>query len=253
MPDITNGAARFAGRVALVTGAGSGIGRDCVRRFAGEGASVVAVDLEADPVAETLAPVEGPKLARPADVTRREAVDAAVAATLEAFGRLDILVTCAGIFDDTPFDRLTTRDWERVFAVNVTGTFNFCQAVIEPMRRQKWGRIVTLGSIGGKVGGPVSAANYAASKAAVMCLTKSAARYFAGTGVTVNSISPGVIETAMTNGWSDENRKRTIGAIPVGRLGMPGEVAAAVAFLASDDAAYITGEILDVNGGQLMD
>lgn len=244
---------RFEGRVALVTGAGSGIGRECVRRFGSEGAAVVAADLDIGALHETVAPLRQSGLPLRTDVTRRPDVDAAVEAALDRFGRLDILVTCAGIFDGTPFDQITVEQWERVFAVNLTGTFNCCQAVIGPMQHQKWGRIVTLGSIGGKVGGPVSAANYAASKAAVMCLTKSTARFFAGSGVTVNSVSPGVIDTAMTKNWTPENRQRTINGIPEGRLGTPAEVVGAIAFLTSDDAAYITGEILDVNGGQLMD
>jgi 3-oxoacyl-[acyl-carrier protein] reductase len=188
------------------------------------------------------------------DVSQQADADRMVAETLKEFGRLDILVNNAGINYLTPIlEKVNEQEWDQVFAVNVKGVFFCIRAVTSPMKGQRWGRIINIGSVAGKQGGPGSGIHYSASKAAVMCMTKQFARYLAPYGITVNTIAPGIIDTEMGRFLGSEAIERSINLTPLGRLGKPEDVAHAALFLASEHAEFITGEILDVNGGVLMD
>jgi 3-oxoacyl-[acyl-carrier protein] reductase len=245
----------LAGRVALVTGAAGGIGSATARALAAAGARVAVADLAP--------PREGPDGALPlaVDVTDRGAVSAMVTATLDHFERLDILVNVAGIVSTGAAATLSEAEWDRVLAVNLKGTFLCCQAVIPAMRANRHGRIINLGSVIGKNGGNARpwidateqdrASNlaYGASKAGVHAITAFLARELAQDGITVNAVAPGPIASAMTTRFPASLQA----LIPVGRMGRAEEVAAAIAFLAGPDAAFITGEVLDVNGGMWSD
>lgn len=239
------------GKVALVTGGASGIGLACARALAAEGARVVVADLNAEAAAEAARGVGGASVA--VDVTSPDDVRHAVAAAVEAFGALDVLVTCAGIFHSTPLDRLAPEEWDRIQAVNLRGTFLVAQAALDVMIPRRSGRIVTIASLAGQVGGLASGASYAASKAGVAGLTKSLARFAGPHGITVNTVNPGIIATPMTAVLSEEQRAALVERTPLGRVGTAEEVAAVVVFLASDGASYIHGAHVDVNGGLLMD
>jgi 3-oxoacyl-[acyl-carrier protein] reductase len=169
------------------------------------------------------------------------------------FGRIDILVNNAGIIRRGTIETVTEEDWDRVIEVNLKGTFNCCKAVVEIMKKQNYGKIVNVSSIAGKLGDITSAPGYGPSKAGVDALTKTLARQLAPYGINVNAVSPHAIETEMSAQWSEERRKEIIASIPLGRLGKPEDVAEAVLFLASDEASFITGDVLEVNGGALMD
>jgi 3-oxoacyl-[acyl-carrier protein] reductase len=176
-----------------------------------------------------------------------------VARAVEGFGGLDVLVTCAGIFHATPFDRITVEEWDRIQAVNLRGTFFCCQAALEVMLPRRSGRIVTIASLAGQTGGLAAGAAYSASKAGVVALTKSIARFAGPRGIIANCVNPGVIETRMTAAWPADVLARTVEATPLGRAGRPEEVAAIVVALASDAASFVNGAHVDVNGGLLMD
>lgn len=253
---------RLAGRVALVTGSGQGIGRAIALRFAAEGAAVICNDVVLDRANATARDVERhgqPALVAPADVSDQAQVEAMVGQAWERFGRLDILVNNAGIFRLAPpgvgpVEAETEESWDRVLAVNLKGVFLCCQAVMPIMKRQRYGRIVNLGSLAAKTGGAVSTAAYAVSKAGVICLTKCLAREGALFGITANAIAPGQIDTDMTSQVLQRRSRRELEqAIPLGRIGTPEDVAAGALFLASEEAGYITGAVLDINGGLLMD
>ena len=244
----------LAGRVALVTGAAGGIGRAVAAALGRVGASVVLADLAAPPAPEGV-------LTLALDVTRRADVEAAVERVATTFGRLDILVNVAGVVSTGSAVTLPEAEWDRVLGVNLKGTFFCCQAAIPAMRANGHGRIVNIGSIVGKNGGNARAwldrgeldragnAAYGVSKAGVHALTWFLAREVAADGITVNAVAPGPIESDMTTGFPAALRA----LIPVGRMGRAEEVAAAVAFLAGPDAGFITGEVLDVNGGMWAD
>jgi 3-oxoacyl-[acyl-carrier protein] reductase len=240
------------GSVALVTGAASGIGRACAAALVAEGARVVVADLDGEAVngvGEEIAAAA----ASPLDVTDPADVDALVGHVADAFGALDAVVTCAGVFHATPFDQITPDEWDRIQAVNLRGTFLTCQAAVKAMIPNGRGRIVTLASLAGQVGGLAAGASYAASKAGVVALTKSIARFAGPHGITANCVNPGVIETPMIAAWPPDVRERTVTATPLGRVGTPEEVAAVVVWLASDGAAFVHGAHVDVNGGLHMD
>ena len=240
------------GSVVIVTGAASGIGRACAASLAAEGARVVVADLDGEAVNDVGEEI-GAAAASRLDVTDPADVDALVGHVVDTFGALDAVVTCAGVFHATPFDRITPDEWDRIQRVNLRGTFLTCQAAVKAMIPNGRGRIVTLASLAGQVGGLAAGASYAASKAGVVALTKSIARFAGPHGITANCVNPGVIETPMTAAWPPDVRERTVTATPLGRVGTPEEVAAVVVWLASDGAAFVHGAHVDVNGGLHMD
>lgn len=241
---------RMDGRVALVTGASRGIGRAIARQLAARGALVIvaARDDHAHPVVDEILAAGGQALAASVDVTNAEAVEATVASTLDRTGRIDILVNNAGIARDQLMLRMKRADWDAVLSTNLTAAFTCIQAVLRPMVKQRSGRIVSVSSVVGQAGNP-GQANYAASKAGLIGLTKALALEVASRGITVNAVAPGLIETDMTKKLSGGAQDDWASRIPLKRLGTPDDVAAAVVFLASDEASYITGHVLAVNGG----
>ncbi|MEW5718930.1 MAG: SDR family NAD(P)-dependent oxidoreductase [Chloroflexota bacterium] len=247
---------RFENKVALVTGAARGIGRAIALLFAREGANVVAVDLDELGLASLAREIES--LGRQVLTARVDVSDfAAVAKVADGasarFGNIDILVNNAAIIRRGSFLDHTKEDWDLVLKVNLGGTFNCIKAIVPQMVKQGGGKIVNVTSVAGKVGDITAAASYGTSKGAINTFTKSLARDLAAHQINVNAVAPHAIETDMSREWSEEKRRAVIAAIPLGRMGKPDEVAEAVAFLASDAANFITGEILDVNGGYLMD
>jgi len=243
-------------RVAIVTGAARGIGKAIAWAFVREGASVALVDVEKTGL-ETLQMEIGRKggqaVAIPCDVSKASEVKQMVDHVQRTLGRIDILINNAGIIRRGTIETVTEEDWDRVMEVNLKGPFNCSKAVVEIMKRQGYGKIVNVSSIAGQMGDITSAPGYGPSKAGMDALTKSLARQLAAYGIHVNGVAPHAIETEMSAEWSPEKRKAIVDAIPLKRLGKPEDVAEAVLFLASDTAAFITGEIIDVNGGFLMD
>jgi 3-oxoacyl-[acyl-carrier protein] reductase len=247
---------RLKDRVAIVTGAARGIGRAVAWIFVREGAKVILVDLEKaglEALQEEVRKRGGEALAVPCDVSKASEVKEMVEKVLRIFSRIDILVNNAGIIRRGTIESVTEEDWDRVIAVNLKGPFICSKAVVDVMKRQGYGKIVNVSSIAGKMGDITSAPGYGPSKAGLDALTKTLARQLAPYGIHVNGVAPHAIETEMSAEWSPEKRKSIVEAIPLKRLGKPEDVAEAVLFLASDAAAFITGEILDVNGGFLMD
>jgi NAD(P)-dependent dehydrogenase (short-subunit alcohol dehydrogenase family) len=240
----------LAGRVAIVTGAGSGIGEATARRFAADGATVVVNDVDAERARAVTAELQkrgDSALALGADVTRRADVEAMVTRVVGELGRLDILINNAGINRDAMSHKMTEEQWDQVLTVNLKGTFLCAQAALPRMRERGWGRVVNTSSIGSL--GNIGQANYAASKAGVIGLTRTLALEYARYGVTVNCIAPGAVMTPMLAGVPDPIREKITGQIPMGRIADPAEVAAVHAFLASEAAGYITGQVLFVDGG----
>lgn len=243
----------LTGKVAIVTGAASGIGLRCAHALADEGAHVVLADLDHDSARSASTRMPGQALALAVDVTDATSVRAMIDGTIERWDTIDILVTSAGVFHATPLDEIDSGEWDRIMAVNLRGTFLAAQASLGVMIPNERGRIVTIASLAGQAGGLAAGAAYAASKAGVVALTKSIARFAGPHGITANSVNPGVIETPMIDGWPDEARDRTLAATPLGRIGTPEEVAAMVVVLASDAASFVNGSHVDINGGLLMD
>jgi 3-oxoacyl-[acyl-carrier protein] reductase len=243
-------------RVAIVTGAARGIGKAIAVTLLREGAKVAIVDSDKERLEILKRGIEKEykeAFTLPCDITKSSDVKEMVVGVHKEFGRIDILVNNAGIIRRGTIETVTEEDWDRVIEVNLKGTFNCCKAVVEIMKKQNYGKIVNVSSIAGKLGDITSAPGYGPSKAGVDALTKTLARQLAPHGINVNAVSPHAIETEMSAQWSEERRKEIIASIPLGRLGKPEDVAEAVLFLASDEASFITGEILDVNGGALMD
>jgi len=237
-------------RVALVTGASRGIGRATAWALARQGATVVAAARgdNARLVAEEIAAAGLKAEALTLDVTDDQSVAAAISGVLERHGRIDILVSNAGITRDQLLLRMKREDWDAVLATNLTASFTICQAALRPMLKQRAGRVIAISSVVGQTGN-AGQANYAASKAGLIGFCKSMAREVASRGITVNVVAPGLIETDMTKGLTGTSREDWAEKIPLGRLGSPEDVAHAVCFLASDEASYITGHVLAVNGG----
>ncbi|MFB3854287.1 MAG: 3-oxoacyl-ACP reductase FabG [Vicinamibacterales bacterium] len=239
------------GRVALVTGASRGIGRAIALALAGRGASIVAADLLVDGVtalSDEINAAGGTAEWSAMNVTDQQSVQATVDRILERFGRLDILVNNAGIARDQILLRMKREEWDAVLLTNLTGAFVCTQAAIRPMMKQRNGRVISISSVVGQMGN-AGQANYAASKAGIIGFTKALAREVASRSVTVNAVAPGFIDTDMTRALPEATRQEWAARVPLGRFGTAEEVASAVCFLASDEAAYITGQVLAVNGG----
>ena len=243
-------------RVAIVTGGAKGIGKAIALGLVREGAKVAIIDSDRERL-EMLKKEMGKEkkqlMVIPCDITKSGEVEENVDQVRREFGRIDILVNNAGIIRRGTIETVSEEDWDRVIEVNLKGTFNCCKAVAGIMKQQGYGKIVNVSSIAGKMGDITSAPGYGPSKAGIDALTKTLARQLAQYGVNVNGVAPHAIETEMSAQWSPERRKEIIASIPLGRLGKPEDVAEAVLFLASEEASFITGEILDVNGGALMD
>jgi 3-oxoacyl-[acyl-carrier protein] reductase len=244
----------LSGHVAFITGASQGIGRACALRLAKEGASVAVAARNQEKLNELVSEITatgGNAAAFRLDVADEEQIKSATKAVIAQFGTIDILVNNAGITRDQLVMRMKRTDWDWVLQTNLTSAYLLIQQVIGSMLKQRWGRIINISSIFGQMG-QAGQANYAASKAGLIGLTMAIAREVGSRNITCNAIAPGFIETAMTAALSDEFKQNAVKQIPLGRVGAPEDVAGAVAFLASDDASYITGHVLGVNGGMLM-
>jgi 3-oxoacyl-[acyl-carrier protein] reductase len=242
------------GRVAIVTGASRGIGRAIAQALAGRGATLAVTDILTDAVrafADELTGQGRTAQAFTLDVTDSASIGSTADAVMERFGRIDILVNNAGIARDQLLMRMKADDWDLVIRLNLTGAFACTQAVLRPMLKQRSGRIISISSVVGQMGN-AGQSNYAASKAGLIGFSKAVAREVAGRNVTVNVVAPGLIDTDMTRALPEAVRAEWVSKVPLARFGTPDDVAAAVCFLASDEAAYITGQVLAVNGGMYM-
>jgi 3-oxoacyl-[acyl-carrier protein] reductase len=244
----------LSGRVAFVTGASQGIGRACALKLARGGAAVAVAARSQDKLNDLVNEITaagGKALACTLDVTDEEQVKASIKGAIAQFGKIDILINNAGITRDQLIMRMKRADWDAVLQTNLTSAYLCIQQVSSSMLKQRWGRIVNIASIFGQMG-QAGQANYSASKAGLIGLTMAIARELGSRNITCNAVAPGFIETAMTEGLGDEFKQNAARQIPLGRVGSVGDVANAVAFLASDEASYITGHVLNVNGGMLM-
>src|SRR5580704_4577178 len=244
----------LSGRVALVTGASQGIGRACALKLSASGATVAVAARNQEKLIELVQQIEasgGKASAFPVDVADEEQIKAAFKAHLGQLGKIDILVNNAGITRDQLVLRMKRADWDSVLNTNLTSAYLCIQQVIGSMLKQRWGRIINISSVFGQTG-QAGQANYAASKAGLIGLSMAIAREVGSRNITCNAVAPGFIETAMTSGLSDDFKQNALKMIPLARIGTSDDVASAVAFLASDQASYITGHVLNVNGGMLM-
>jgi len=242
------------GRIALVTGASQGIGRACALALAEAGATVALAARNEAKLAEVAAEIEaggGKAAAFALDVASEESIKAGAKAILERFGKVEVLVNNAGITRDGLVLRMKRADWDDVLATNLTGAFLLTQALLSAMLRNRWGRIINISSVVGRTG-QAGQMNYAATKAGLIGMTRSLAREVASRGITVNAVAPGYIETPMTAVLDEKQTAAMIAQIPLGRAGTDADIAQAVVYLASEGAGYVTGHVLDVNGGMFM-
>ena len=245
---------RFEGRISIVTGASQGIGETIARDLAAEGATVVLTDVQGEKlqaVVRGISEAGGRAEGHVVDVADAAAVERTVAAVVAAHGRIDHLVNNAGITRDGLLMRMKEEDWDAVLRVNLKGTFNFAKAVLRTMVAARYGRIVNIASVAGLMGN-AGQTNYSASKAGVIAFARSLAREVGGRGITVNAVAPGFIATAMTDALPEEVKKAYFEIIPLKKFGLPKDVSSAVKFLLSEDASYITGQVISVNGGMYM-
>ncbi len=245
---------KLEGRVALVTGGSQGIGRACALALAREGATIAIADINregAEQLAGAIAGKGGKAAAFVINVSDEEQVRSGIKSALAQFGKIDILVNNAGIARDQLVMRMKRSDWDTVLNINLTSAYLCIQQAIGSMLKQRWGRIINIASVFGQMG-QAGQANYVASKAGLIGLTMAMAREVASRNITCNAVAPGFIETSMTAALGEEFKQNAVKTIPLGRVGTPEDVANAVCFLASDDASYITGHVLKVNGGMLM-
>lgn len=241
-------------KVALITGSAQGIGRAIAIAMAKEGANIVISDINLELATATAAEIEklGVKaIAVKMNVSDPADTDAGVKSAFEKMRKIDILVNNAGITRDTLFLRMKKEDWDAVLSINLGGVFNVCKVIVPLMMKQRYGKIINIASIVGEMGN-IGQANYSASKAGVIGLTKTLARESAARGITVNAVAPGFIATAMTARLPEDVKQKMLEVIPLGRMGSPEDVAEAALFLASSSADYITGQVINVNGGMLM-
>jgi 3-oxoacyl-[acyl-carrier protein] reductase len=241
-------------KIAIITGAGRGIGRAIALQLAQEGGSLVCWDIDEQSAAQTADQVKAkgrPALSSHVDVTQLDQVTAAVEDVLTQFSHIDILVNNAGITRDNLLARMSPQEWAQVLDVNLKGTFHCTKAVVRQMMKQRGGRIVNIASVVGLMGNP-GQANYCASKAGIIGFTKAMAKELASRTITVNAVAPGFIDTEMTKRLSDQSKEAFLQAIPLRRLGTPEDVALVVSFLVSEDAGYVTGQVINVDGGLLM-
>jgi 3-oxoacyl-[acyl-carrier protein] reductase len=241
------------GQIAIVTGGGKGIGQAICVTLAAKGAIIIIADKDVKAAAETAAECGGKSCAIELDVASEESILKLYAAVKERFGRLDILVNNAGIFKATPILDTAVAEWDMIQSVNLRGTFLMSREALRVMREQRSGRIINIASMSAKTGGIAAGAHYSASKAGVVCFTKSLAMQAAPYDICVNAITPGLIETDLTRAWGPEANAKLTEKIPLKKFGQPQDVAETVAFLASQRGRYITGEIIDINGGIWMD
>ena len=244
----------LSGKIALVTGASQGIGRTCALKLAAQGATVVAAarsQEKLDEVVKEITAAGGKASAFALDVANEDQIKTVFKEAITQLGKIDILVNNAGITKDTLIMRMKRADWDAVINTNLTSAYLCTQQVISSMLKQRWGRIINITSVFGQTG-QAGQANYASSKAGLIGLTMALAREVASRNITCNAVAPGFIETSMTSALSDEFKQTALKMIPLGRVGTPDDIANAVAFLASDQASYITGHVLNVNGGMLM-
>jgi len=245
---------KLEGRVALITGASQGIGHACALALARQGASLAVAARNQQKLDELVKEIEsagGKAAAFVVDVADEEQVKSGIKSAIARFGKIDILVNNAGITRDQLVMRMKRADWDSVLNTNLTSAYLCIQQVIPSMLKQRWGRIINITSVFGQIG-QAGQANYAASKAGLIGLTMAMAREVASRNITCNAVAPGFIETSMTAALSEEFRQTAVKTIPLGRVGSPNDVASAVTFLASEEASYITGHVLNVNGGLLM-
>ena len=244
----------LSGRVAFVTGASQGIGRACALKLATTGAALALAARNLEKLTELVQEISatgGNATAFPLDVTDEEQIKSTIKAAIAHFGKIDILVNNAGITRDQLVLRMKRADWDAVLQTNLTSAYLCIQQVTSSMLKQRWGRIINIASVFGQMG-QAGQANYSASKAGLIGLTMAIARELGSRNITCNAVAPGFIETAMTDVLGDEFKQTAAKQIPLGRVGSPADVASAVAFIASDEASYITGHVLNVNGGMLM-